>query len=465
MENDSDYIASSESDTDNSSVASITPTNPFENMSEEDIYEVALEIYTEIDEFFNENILSLSSPKFYTDVIEYVTNVMFSNWMEVELCDNDDDDLYADLLEYIENIFDIYIDFCGIPRRSYTLNPIMDGLPTNIEEIKNKIEYLKNLPQPQQRTPEWYEFRNSLISASNLWKVFGSDSQVNSLIYEKCQSGSSQQNFSSYSTNSPLHWGNKYEEVTKLIYEDMYQTKVGEFGCIQHSLHKFIGASPDGINIDPTNNRYGRMLEIKNIVNREITGIPKEEYWVQTQIQMETCDLDECDFLETRIIEYPSEDEFYSDTNESHLYKGVVLHFIERDQTSASVNIPRYKYMPIDTDVNRERIDDWIANEKEKGREEGLILFNKLYWYLDEISCVLITRNKQWFSKAVSKIENIWNIILKERVEGFEHRATKKKQVKISVVTSDTSSSYVIENLNLYNSVCLIKLDEVGNVI
>ena len=97
--------------------------------------------------------------------------------------------------------------------------------------------------------------------------------------------------------------GVKYEPVTILIYEDMYKTKVEEFGCIQHPEYNFIGASPDGINIDETNNKFGKMLEIKNIVNREITGIPKTEYWIQTQIQMETCDLNECDFLETRFSE------------------------------------------------------------------------------------------------------------------------------------------------------------------
>ena len=56
----------------------------------------------------------------------------------------------------------------------------------------------------------------------------------------------------------------------------MYQTKIEEFGCIQHPKYNFIGASPDGINIEPNCNRFGRMLEIKNIVNREITGIPKQ---------------------------------------------------------------------------------------------------------------------------------------------------------------------------------------------
>ena len=53
--------------------------------------------------------------------------------------------------------------------------------------LKNKIEFLEMQEQPEQKTKEWYQFRYNLITASNLWKVFGTDSQVNSLIYEKCK--------------------------------------------------------------------------------------------------------------------------------------------------------------------------------------------------------------------------------------------------------------------------------------
>ena len=41
------------------------------------------------------------------------------------------------------------------------------------------------------------------------------------------------------------------------------------------------------------------MLEVKNPVSREITGMPKKAYWAQMEIQMEVWDLNECDFLET----------------------------------------------------------------------------------------------------------------------------------------------------------------------
>ena len=165
-----------------------------------------------------------------------------------------------------------------------------------------------------------------LVIYGKLWEV----KHRNSLIYEKCKpldiEKIEQSNGNVYGS---MHWGVKYEPVTVQVYEDMYQTKIEEFGCIQHPKYNFIGASPDGINIEPNCNRFGRMLEIKNIVNREITGIPKTEYWIQTQIQMETCNLDLCDFVETKFSEY-EESDFYED--KTHDYKGVILHFVERPE-------------------------------------------------------------------------------------------------------------------------------------
>ena len=80
-----------------------------------------------------------------------------------------------------------------------------------------------------------------------------------------------------------------------MYYEYINNTKVNEFGCIKHTKHDFLAASPDGIVCDMSSNLYGRMLEIKNVVSRTITGA-KMEYWIQMQLQMEVCDLNECDF-------------------------------------------------------------------------------------------------------------------------------------------------------------------------
>ena len=211
------------------------------------------------------------------------------------------------------------------------------------------------------------------------------------------------------------------------------------------------------------------MLEIKNIVNRDITGVPKEEYWIQTQIQMETCDLEECDFVETRFKEYDTEEQFYMDTLPK--YRGIILHFIERppsiinEETQLS-NTPYYVYMPLDIPLQKGDINKWIDIQKTKMYVDNRVLFSVKYWYLDEIYCVYIPRNRAWFSNAVSRIQEIWDTIIKERVEGYEHRASKKRQVSdrsMSIVSDDGVQMNVFTKVD--NPVCLIKIDDNGNVL
>ena len=444
---ESDYSPSSECDTE--SIESISQ-GLINNLSEDEICDITNDVLEQIETYMTNEIISLSSPNFYKNMIDHISDSVFENWLALELCEDADED-YSEIVELVEQQVDFYLDFSKIPKRARGYSNDLESI-NDFQDINKKIKHLQSIPQPLQKTKEWYDFRNGLISASNLWKVFGSEAQRNSLILEKCQPVNTN-DFTRFSVDTPMHWGNKYEPVTVMIYEHMFNTKVGEFGCIQHPKYPFIGASPDGINIDSTNQRFGRMLEIKNIVNRDITGIPKEEYWVQTQIQMEVCDLDECDFMETRFLEYSSADAFYEDTDRE--YRGVILHFIERDLKVGSM--PIYKYMPVDVSLDKETIDEWTKSVREECRAENLVLFNTLYWYLQEYSCVLIQRNRFWFQSAVPKIEELWRIIEKERVEGYEHRTVKKK-VSVSMGT-DLSNSYVINNMPLQNSICLVKLE------
>ena len=218
----------------------------------------------------------------------------------------------------------------------------------------------------------------------------------------------------------------------------MYNTKIGEFGCIPHSEYPFIGASPDGINIKEDNNLYGRMLEIKNIVNRDITGIPKEDYWIQTQIQMETCDLNYCDFLETRFIEY-TENEFYNDTISE--YKGIILIFTKNVSNNTEQSIydinnikPIYEYYPINKCIDYQDIQSWISEKRDKYMED-YILYTTNYWKLDEISCVLIKRNKKWFNYALPIIKDTYDTIIENR---------KKTNLIINI---DSNDNHTIHNM------------------
>ena len=440
-------------------------------ITEDELFEITQTVYQIMEEYITKNLLLLSSGKIYKNMIKYAVELIFTDICEMCMIDNDyeyDNDLFEELTEFVENVAEIFLDIYyyqhNIPRRSLfqNNNEIVKYTRVQMNQLQDKIQSLQNIILPEQRTKEWYEFRYQLITASNLWKVFGTESQVNSLIYEKCKPLLIENTVrGNVSTDSPLHWGIKYEPVTVMLYEYKFHTTIGDFGCIPHPTYPFIGASPDGINIDINSTRYGRMVEIKNIVNREITGIPKDEYWIQTQIQMETCDLDECDFVETRFKEYDNASKFYQDN--SHEYKGVILHFIERPQTIETSNKPHYIYMPINTDINE--IEQWIQQQRDIMNPSNYVLFATNYWYLDELSCVLIQRNRDWFLSAVPFIKNTWDIIVKERVEGYEHRASKKKQREraLSQLSDDGIQPTVLSKGD--NPICLIKLDENGNIL
>jgi hypothetical protein len=249
----------------------------------------------------------------------------------------------------------------------------------------------------------------------------------------------------------------------------MFSLKLSDFGCIPHEKYPFIGASPDGIVCDPEHPRYGHMVEIKNIVNRDITGIPKEEYWIQMQVQLETCNLEYCDFVETRIKEYENAIEYYIDRE--HTYKGVVLYFVKKMLVAGALppsgmedgrfNIPHYEYMPLDIPISE--TEQWIHTKKQELHEE-YVLYRTDYWYLDHISCVLVQRNREWFDMVVPQFISIWETIEEERVSGYAHRAAVKKQKPVVVVQQNSDDSRNIQ-ISGGGGICLIKLDEAGNNI
>lgn len=339
----------------------------------------------------------------------------------------------------LDEIFDYAVEmfYQIVPRRSCIGNPVtVDATRNSVykKHIDEKLNIIreKDKTQPPQRTPEWFEKRHNLLSASTFWKSMDSERNKNAIIYEKC-CPINPDKFKHVNINSSLHWGQKYEPVSQMYYEYMYDAQVEEFGCIPHTNYSFLGASPDGINVKEDSQRYGRMLEIKNIVNRDITGIPKKEYWVQTQLQMECCDLDECDFLECRFKEYENEEEFRGDGDFNNTsdgkYKGIMVMFQNSDLK------PYYEYAPFH--CNEEEFDKWYDDIMEKN--ENKMWVQNIYWRLDEVSCVLIHRNRYWFNSIIKEVEELWNTILYDRVNGYEHRKPGRGQGKKKVINDVTT--------------------------
>lgn len=334
------------------------------------------------------------------------------------------------------------------PNRSYKYTKSDVRSVEEINNILEKINYLKSVPQPEQRTQDWFAFRQNTLTASNIWKAFSTQNTKNQLIYEKCiPFDEKKYNNHPVNTSSAMHWGQRFEPISIMYYESKYNTKIGDFGCISHKNINYLAASPDGINILKDSSNYGRMLEIKNVVSRVINGIPKMEYWIQMQIQMEVCDLDECDFLETRFIEYENVDEFNKDFSISPFHKGLIMFFNDNGK-------PHYEYSKWGS--TKDEIEKWENEMLEKNNK--LILIQNIYWKLVEVSCVLVLRNKLWFDVAKPVIENIWNTILIEKESGeYIKRGPKKKIIKnISEIKSNclidiNMFNYLKEDDNIYD--------------
>ena len=363
--------------------------------------------------------LAFANPRFHEELYEDVADMLLTQ-LETGLGHYDDDledEVHTAIAAAARTVFSVVA-----PRRSYKRTFIRK--PANIPLLTSKIEWLRSVPQAPQRSTEWYDDRWNRLTAASMHKCFGTPSSRNQIRYEKCKPIDTSK-YDHVCTESAMHHGTKYEPVSIMMYEKDYNTKVEEFGCIPHSTYGFIGASPDGINTDPSSSRYGRMLEIKNIVNRPITGIPKIEYWIQMQIQMETCELNECDFLETRIIEYESRESFLDDgpsfckTKEGKR-KGVVMQFMLDGK-------PNYQYAPLDIDSLT--FDEWEAQTMEENKHATWV--KNLYWRLDQTSCVLVLRNRLWFEHALPVIAETWQDILRGRRDGYEQYAPRMgKRVK-----------------------------------
>jgi putative phage-type endonuclease len=387
----------------------IKPTNIFSYEDKSNITEMIADL---ISIYIKEDPLSFQYENFDETLFKNIYNQSF---LQINHLYNED---ISDELTYLINkTIHKYFTYI-IPKRCIKSDKIK--YLSNKNKIKSKLLYLSNVPQPEQRTTEWYLFRHKYLTASSIWKAFSSQGNINHLIYNKCIPIDITK-YTTVNIDSPLHWGQKFEDLSILWYEYTYKTKVDDFGCIGHKDIDFIAASPDGINVMENSDRYGRMLEVKNIVNRKITQIPKFEYWIQMQVQMEVCDLNECDFLETRFIEYDNYHDFNNDGSfqltKSLKPKGIFVMFLDNESK------PVYKYPP--WNLSQSEFNSW--NDKILNQYKDYTWFKNIYWYLDEVSVVLVIRNKLWFSAAKEVLTNLWKTICYEKKHGYEHRQPKKR--------------------------------------
>jgi putative phage-type endonuclease len=317
-------------------------------------------------------------------------------------------------------------------------------IPKEFQILEDHFQKLKALPQPEQRTKEWFEYRHNRITASDTAAAIDENpyEPVESFILKKCDPNHQ------FLDNANVYHGKKFELIATKIYEHIYNVQVFEFGALPSETHAFLGASPDGICSAKTldnkfSDRLGTMLEIKCVAPNgrtiETSGrIPGHicpyYYYLQVQQQLECCELQTCDFWQCKLIEYKSREEYLIDQckNTQHtiginaqkikiddrIKKGVLLQFFPKkwEPQFAEDNIEwKSKFIyPPRLDMTSQQYDDWIVKTmSELNQKHPDIIkdytFNKvIYWKLEQSHNQAIERDKKLFASLLPILKQTW---------------------------------------------------------
>ncbi len=375
-----------------------------------------LEIINESDLLIYENV---KKENLFDDLIKEIKDQLYSYYDINEDNDNLNKSKKYYIDKYTENIIETKIEECR--ERLF-----------NLQNITEKMEKLKNLKLPEQRSKEWYDIRNNLLTASSLADSLGKGhfTTRDNLLIDKTSKEEKP-----FFTNDIIQWGVKYEPTATTFYEKINNLTVVEFGLVPHPELKIFGASPDGIcDIDSPGDYPGRMLEIKCPPKRKFTDEVPLHYWMQMQGQLETCDLEECDFLQVKILEYSSEQEYNDDKyiendiekigySSTGYPKGLVLTFLSKNEKNDTI----YEYEYSEFYQTYDQLKIW-ASEIIKNYENKQCIYN--WWKIERYECTLVLRDRKWWMETTPKIIEFWEEVEFYRKNGNQELLDKKEKRK-----------------------------------
>lgn len=396
----------------------------------------------------------------------------------------------------------------------------------NKESIRCKkiIKYLKTLPKSEQKSFAWIRTRRNYLGGSEAGTIISANKYepYYKIILKKVHE-------IPFLNFAATYVGNKYENTAKAVYEFITNTIVDEYGFVPHRTISFIGASPDGIvseykydGIHKTN-LVGKMIEIKCTVTRQINmdidAEPLEVvpiyYYPQIQQQLETCDLNECDFWQVKPFEYNSRSEFEEDTSETccfkskdNKFKGCVIQILPIDKFKGiNLKNPDKKILneiyknakfihPPKVNVSSKELYKWIHDvkhkiipEDEKLKEyyeikNGYAFHKVFYWRIEYGRCTNIKRDKEWFKKYYPIYKKTWDYISFLRnnylqcqifikyvdyVEQNKYHITDEKNTvnKIIIDALDQLYTLPIDSLEVKElcDICNLTVDENNNIV
>jgi len=440
-----------------------------------------------IDNLDISNITENNIIENYGSVVKQISIPNLTNYDTIETRDM----LYTNLLDTMENMLD-----------------------STLKKKYDHYKYLMNLPQPVQKSKEWYDQRNNIITASSGANAIG-ESKYGTRDEYLMEKIGLEKNFKE---NEYVYHGKKYEKTAIMIYEYINNSKIGEFGLILYQNDNtdieninYIGASPDGINMALTldgkpNKLANVMVEIKCPITRkiEIIGdidgtICPHVYYIQCQLQLASCKCDSCHFWQCNIVEINETTwNNIADTYNECVYtveqgiikkidpmitRGMIIQLfpINRD------NIPQYdktewyaKHIyPSNLYMTKSEYNDWFNYMQANWKKLYPDLADKYkfigprYWKLENCHNVLIERDIKWFNSKVPLFKAFWTEVLlyrnnidkknefiklindkknknKEKAEKAKITRSKNKLSLTSPINSESSIVNIIDNTQIF---------------
>lgn len=176
--------------------------------------------------------------------------------------------------------------------------------PTAPDALHEKLRAILTQDRPRQHTPEWFDMRMHMLTASNVASYLGMNKYCNRKRFLKRLYDDLNRPPQASHTPSPnrgfpaCQWGSKHEAEAAILYQLVTgnQCYPDDLGLVIHPQHRYLGASPDRVLFDrPV------LIEIKAPYRRVI--VPAEiptMYVPQVQAQLQVCDMDECHFVQFR---------------------------------------------------------------------------------------------------------------------------------------------------------------------
>ena len=276
--------------------------------------------------------------------------------------------------------------------------------------MESQIKFLiDNYGQNDQRTNAWHLKRGEMLTASEIWKTVkdATPSQRHELIVSKL----TPREQGTQTTARALLWGTQFEPIAKSIFEKKHNVKIVDTTCVPHAVHKFLGASPDGILVpdDTSHPMYGRLVEFKCPISRDFdegSSVPVA-YIHQMQLQMACTGLDICDYAEFKFKILPYSE--WIDTNVD--YKSAILVFDDG----------RIVYKDLD---DTRSIAEWknsVVTDDD--------YYQVAYWALMKSRFHTVYKDPAWMETHLPYFEKTWSEILAHRSAGTLPDHPKDKAV------------------------------------